>query len=189
MKTADKQKMCSNCHGRIPVEAEACPYCGQEQMEQLLPESSSQATLFEQQSLQDSLTSLYSPPYPSKRAPIYGPAQTPKTAPLKAQVPVRKPLEPKSPFAPVKEERAAPQEEEGVESASKTPTPSSKESLWALILMILGGNIFTLGLVQLFFGENSRLCLEWKTAHWYLYCLAALPLLFVGYRFSSKLKN
>src|SRR3989338_6402403 len=67
MKTADKQKMCTNCHGRIPIEAESCLYCGQEQTSPPAEETSAHATLFEQKSLQDSLTSLYSPPYSSKR--------------------------------------------------------------------------------------------------------------------------
>jgi len=66
---------------------------------------------------------------------------------------------------------------------------SSKGSIFSLLLMILGGNVFTLGLMQFFFSEGNSLRLEWHTNHWYFYCLAAVPLLFVGYRLASKLKS
>ena len=183
MKTADKQKMCSNCHGRIPVEAETCLYCGQEQADQLV-EASAQTTLFEQQSLQDSLTSLYSPPYASKRSAFLEQEEDPPPPPVRIQPPTREIPELKSSFIQKEESFSIDKEEESDEAS-----PSSKGSIFSLLLMILGGNVFTLGLMQLFFSEGNTLRLEWHTESWYLYCLAAVPLLFVGYRLASKLKS
>lgn len=183
MKTADKQKMCSNCHGRIPIEADTCLYCGQEQADQFA-ETSSQTTLFEQQSLQDSLTSLYSPPYASKRPSFLEREQEAPPKPTRIHPPTREIPELKRAFTQ-KEERLAFEDQEDVEEASS----SSKGSIFSLLLMILGGNVFTLGLMQLFFSEGNTLRLEWHTESWYFYCLAAVPLLFVGYRLASKLKS
>ncbi len=186
MKTADKQKMCTNCHGRITVEAETCLYCGQEQTDQNISESSMQTTLFEQQSLQDSLTSLYSPPYAAKRPSFFEQQQQqelPKKTP-RVQAQVREIPEPKRAVGSKEDPLSIDDQEIEEESPAST-----KGSLWSLLLMILGGNVFTLGLMQLFFSEGSRLRLEWQTDNWYLYCLAAVPLLFVGYRLTGKLKN
>lgn len=183
MKTADKQKMCSNCHGRIPIEAETCLYCGQEQVDQLA-EASAQTTLFEQQSLQDSLTSLYSPPYASKRPSFLEKEEEAPQVPTRIQPPTREIPELKRSFVQKEESLSIDEEDETVEAA-----PSSKGSIFSLLLMILGGNVFTLGLMQLFFSEGNALRLEWQTDNWYLYCLAAIPFLFVGYRLASKLKN
>lgn len=33
MKTVDRQKMCMHCNGRIPVDADLCPYCATQQPE------------------------------------------------------------------------------------------------------------------------------------------------------------
>jgi hypothetical protein len=59
MKPVDRQKMCTNCDGRIPYEATQCPYCfSSVQADTTGPSSKNQ-------SIQESLTSLYAPPYKS----------------------------------------------------------------------------------------------------------------------------
>ncbi len=62
MKVKDRQKMCSNCDGRVAIDSLECPYCGTD-----FPEGTKQAAaqgpLFKNQTLQDSLASLYTPPY------------------------------------------------------------------------------------------------------------------------------
>jgi len=179
MKTADKQKMCTNCHGRIPIEAESCLYCGQEQTSPPAEETSAHATLFEQKSLQDSLTSLYSPPSSSKRpsflsekeeSQLLKPGKT-ETDPVRIREAKR-------------ENQTLPEEEEGVQENRSL----LKGSLSALLLLLLGGNLFALGLMQFFFSDGKALRLEWQADNWYLYCLVAAPLLFVGYRLAGKLK-
>ncbi|HSW86927.1 MAG TPA: hypothetical protein VLG49_05450, partial [Rhabdochlamydiaceae bacterium] len=65
MNPADRKKMCTSCDGMIPIDAETCPYCTADQA-QTIESTPHQAPLFKHQSLQDSLTSLYTPPYSSK---------------------------------------------------------------------------------------------------------------------------
>ncbi len=59
MKPVDRQKMCPNCDGRVAYDATQCPYC----FATLQVEGAAQGTLFKHQSLQDSLTNPYTPPY------------------------------------------------------------------------------------------------------------------------------
>src|SRR3990170_3719807 len=178
MKTADKQKMCSNCHGRIPIEADTCLYCGQEQADAPAADASSQAPLFEQKSLQDSLTSLYSPPYSSKRPSYLAEKEEAASKISRPQATPKRVQEAK------RESIALPVEESAVDPSRA----EAKGSLFSILLLLLGGNLFALGLMQCFFSVGSRLRLEWQADSWYLYCLVAVPLLFVGYRLASRLK-
>nr|NGX47902.1 hypothetical protein [Chlamydiota bacterium] len=66
MKSMDQEKMCISCDGRIPFDAEVCPYCASKQSGAGM-QNSFQAPIFQNQSLEDSLTSLYTPPYQGKR--------------------------------------------------------------------------------------------------------------------------
>lgn len=156
MKSADRQKMCFKCNGRVSFEATECPYCAAD-----LPTStqngSPQSPLFKNQTLQDSLTSLYNPPYHSKMSEKENPVP-------KKQVVF---TEPESPVAIA----AEPEAEEG-----------SNRDFWALFALIVGGNLLTLGLMQFFFSENGKLNLEWDSSYWYLYCLIALPLFYLGFK-------
>jgi hypothetical protein len=61
MKPADRQKMCPNCDGRIPYDATQCPYC--------FTAVQGEGNSLKNSSLQDSLTSLYTPPYAAKAEP------------------------------------------------------------------------------------------------------------------------
>lgn len=185
MKTDEKQKMCSNCHGRVPIDAETCIYCAQELSEPVAEDSPAQTTLFEHQSLQDSLTSLYSPPYPGKR-PTPAPSQEleapKKRAPLFTQAPqVNMPL-----YQEQEEESAV--HNERIEEEEEDVDKVSRGSFWSILLILFGGNIFTLGVLQFLFGDGNLLTLQWNTDHWYLYCLAALPFVFVGARLAGRLK-
>ena len=180
MKTKDEHKMCPNCHGRIPKDAEACPYCAQEQSEQYSNETTAQTTLFEHQSLQDSLASLYSPPYPAKRNTIPEPTISKRK---KMIPPIQKTGAEPEPFLSANDETNRVEEE-----LSDDDKIDAKGSFWAILLMILGGNLLTLGLMQVFFSEGRSLRLEWNADYWYLYCLAAIPFVFVGLRLANRLK-
>src|SRR6185503_15242769 len=58
MKPNDRQKMCPSCEGRIPLDANLCPYCAAEQ---------GSSAYLHHKSIQESLTSLYPPPYSAKK--------------------------------------------------------------------------------------------------------------------------
>lgn len=57
----DRQKMCTNCDGRIPWDAEMCPYCSANTKPTIGGAGGAKDPYH--QSLQDSLTSLYTPLY------------------------------------------------------------------------------------------------------------------------------
>lgn len=154
MRPADRQKMCSNCNGKVSFEATECPYCAAEQTPVL--KNSVKST-----SLQDSLASLYAPPYQPKVGE-------------KASAPVRKQVfftEPESPIT-----QAIP---------AQAVQNDAKKDFWALFALIVGGNLLTLGLMQFFFSEKGILVLEWESSYWYLYCLIALPLFYLGFKKAS----
>lgn len=158
MKPADRQKVCSNCDGRIPLNAKECIYCGAE-----LPEVPAQTNMFKQQTLQESLTSLYSPPYSAKRENLF---EAEQEAPRKAPPPQPQVA------------AAAMQEEETEEDV--------KSSFLPLFLLVVGTNLFTIGLLQLFFSTNGLLRLEWDSTYWFFYCLVAAPMCYFGYKQSTK---
>lgn len=178
MKSAEKEKMCVSCEGRIPFDADICPYCATDQNVSKL-HNSFQAPLFQNQSLEDSLTSLYTPPYQGKRPQFSQPSQEDA-------------LEP--PPMPLYREEA-PMYKEVTERQQKDPllgaTVEYEEevqtsSLWPTFFLLLGANVFLLGLMQLFFSQNGIFCLEWNANYWFFYCLLGGPALFYGYK---KLKT
>jgi hypothetical protein len=149
MKPVDRQKICSNCDGRIPINAKECIYCGAEQPEQ------SETPLFKQQTLQDSLSSLYAPIYNTKNQNQFEREQE-KEPSIKATA---------TTF--IAEEEA----EEHV-----------KHHFLPIFLLIIGTNLFTIGLLQLFFSTNGLLSLEWNSSYWFFYCLSAIPMCYFGYK-------
>ncbi len=153
MKSADRQKMCPNCDGRIPYEATQCPYCFTP-----VQVESSQPSLFKNQSIQDSLTNVFTPPYSSKSEPE----------------------EKKTPFR-------AP-EDAVMAKAAPMAQVDETSVFWPVLLLSLAGNLFTLGILQFFFSENGIVKLEISSAYWFLMVLVALPLFFFGIRFANKLK-
>jgi hypothetical protein len=152
MKVTDRQKVCSNCDGRIALEATECPYCGTE-FSQEEKKSPLQAPLFKNQTLQESLASLYTPPYSQSKSEYKTVLPTP--APFKEPLPPETPLE-------------------------KEPSQEQKETFWTLFALIVAGNLLTIGLLQFFFSEEGVLRLEWDSSYWFLYCLIALPLFYLG---------
>lgn len=161
MKQADRQKMCMNCDGRVPFDAASCPYCSADvskiQEERIDPVSRNQA-------IQDSLTSLYSPPYKGK-----------KTEQVKTTLRERAD---RSPIAHHGGTAAAP----GALPRDEEETKIGKNVLFSILGLSLGSILFILGLLQIFFSDSGMLRLEWSTKYWFIYTLAALPLLYYGYR-------
>lgn len=171
MRSADRLKMCPNCDGSIPHNATVCPYCGAEQVD---PETNSaQMQLFKHQSLQDSLTSLYKPPY-SQRAQSYDTQQEPEQpAPKKPEL-FKEVKSVSSGISQAAMAHAAAGAEEGEKAKGSPIVP--------ILLMFAGSNLCILGLLQFFFSEGGLLKLEWDASYWFIYCLISLPLLYLGYK-------
>lgn len=174
MKTSDKQKMCPNCDGRIAFEAEVCPFCAHSQVQDKAG-ASGQTPLFQHQSLQDSLTSLYTPPYSGKR-PLF--SQNEKQSTPSKDYAMYKNVTDEKFQDPLKSISAA--------AANENEQKETESSLWTTVFMVVASNFFLLGMLQLFFSENGVLKLEWDGSYWFIYCLISLPLFYLGIK---KLKQ
>ncbi len=184
MKTKDRQKMCCNCDGRIPFDAETCPYCASEQSGKTT--APAMAKELHHQSLQDSLTSQYTPPYAAKNV-LFSSSSSDKKEFLNSQ----KPETLKEPMAEKRFNHSS--VSLGVptipsEHAEEQNLDEGKNSFWPILLLSLGTNLLTLGLLQLFFSDNGLLRLEWNSSYWFVYCLAAAPLFFFGFKKANALK-
>ncbi len=168
MKPVDRQKMCVNCDGRVPYESIVCPYCSADLSSAPEAEAPRPDSLSRNQAIQDSLTSLYAPPYKGKKNE--SPKLTPKTG-LKEAARVLA-------TAHHGGTAAAP----GALPRDETEDKVGKSILLSILSLSLGSILFILGLLQIFFSDEGVLRLEWSTRHWFIYTLAALPLLYFGYR-------
>lgn len=177
MKSLEKEKMCISCEGRIAFDAQTCPYCGTHQTGR--SQASFQAPIFQNQSLEDSLTSLYTPPYMGKRSPFFQPSETSieeppmnyNDHPIYKEVTEKPQMDPLL-GATVEEEKASPQ-----------------NSFFSTLLLAAGANFSIIGLMQLFFSKNGVLRLEWNASYWFFYCLIGAPLLYFGLKKVRALRD
>lgn len=160
MKSVEKQKICPSCEARVSLEAEVCPFCAYEINSHV---AKPQNQLFQSQSLEDSLASLYKPPYQGKRLPT----------PEEASPEPRRPMKQKNVEAALYGQSA---EEEIAETKEK------KSSLIPTMLLIAASNLFLIGLMLLFFSTSGSLQLEFDATNWFYYCVAALPLFYFGWK-------
>ncbi len=160
--------MCTNCDGRIPFDAEVCPYCAAD-LSKASPQAGNAKELHHQ-SLQDSLTSLYTPPYAGKNTNLMNAFSKPQ--PLKE---------------PMAENRLSPSHVAlGSPTIPMDSTPQQadegRSSFWPILLLSMGANLLTVGLLQLFFSDNGFLRLEWNSSYWFAYCLGSVPLFLYGFK-------
>lgn len=154
--------MCSNCDGRIPVEASQCPYCGAVSSGQFY--ASPADSQVSHQALQDSLTALYTPPYAAKQPPVEEKKKTPSF------------------------QEAVVDKQESSLPTSVDNEEQEMGIFWPMLLMSVGGIFMVLGLLQFFFSDQGVLTLEWSSAYWFFYCLISLPLLYFGFQKTNALK-
>jgi len=149
MKPVDRQKMCPNCDGRVPYDATQCPFC----FATLQVDNS--GSPLKNQSIQDSLTNYYTPPYAAEEKRL--------SKSVEKEIPQAAPT-PKAVSAQVPDTRA----------------------FWPILLLTLGGNLFTLGILQFFFSDNGLVTLEIPSAFWFLYVVAAAPLFYLGLKQANR---
>ncbi|MEX0961617.1 MAG: zinc ribbon domain-containing protein [Simkaniaceae bacterium] len=170
METSERKKLCWNCEGDVNYDAIFCPFCGSDlkrpkPLSQLMPEDE------HYKSLNDSLASLYKPPYIAREEHGYG-VPDEREEDFYEDDDVDDPIASRG-LASVDEE----EETEG-------------RFVWALILLSFGGNLLTLGLLIFFFSDKGSLVLEWKRQYWFLYALLSSPFLFMGWKcFSSRAES
>jgi hypothetical protein len=180
MKQADRTKMCSNCEANVNVEATYCPFCGADLLTSPLPpkrEGLRQDEKFTSQSLQESLASLYKPPYCVRNQRGVGiPDEREESSPFKEVQPHKEDLLFSS-YGEVERQEEPKEEKEKERGGGVLP----------LFLLTVGVQLFILGLFLLFFSKNGTLTLEWNSRFWFFYCFAAIPLLAFGMRLLKML--
>lgn len=181
MNPKDRKKMCTSCDGRIPYDADVCPYCTSSQKSTIAPVN--QVKELHHQSLQDSLTSLYSPPYSGKMNP---PAEKKEIPNINKFESLKEPMAEKR-FNNFNSGLGIPTIP--MQAAEEEHASDDRTSFWPILLLSIGANLLTLGLIQLFFSDAGFLRLEWNSSYWFVYCLAALPLFFFGFRKANAMKH
>lgn len=159
-----RKRLCQFCEGSVAQDATFCPYCGNE-LDKIEAMPARPREEEHHKRLEDSLTSLYRPPY---------------AAPSSTAVPryeETNPVQMNQIFQP----------DEHTTGEAKEDAPAQMTEadwgIWPLLFLLFGGTSLTLGLLLFFFSEEGKVVLEWNAHYWFLYCLAAIPLLMFGCRF------
>lgn len=187
MKQVDRTKTCWSCEADVSFESTYCPFCGTDLLTSFSepPPSSPprEAEKFTEQSLQESLASLYKPPYSVRNKQGFGiPDEKEEIVFAEAQPPKEDPL-----FQPYEyEEKNISDELEGSSTEERSDEESQKGTVLPLLLLLVGTHLFLLGMLILFFSSHGRVVLEWNSQYWFLYLLLGGPLLFFGVRLLKK---
>lgn len=179
MQPKDRQKMCINCDGRVPIDAATCPYCAAELKNAPAPKE------LHHRSLQDSLTSPYPPSYGKNASLAIPSGEKKEKIPFNKIEPNKENMAEKR-FNPTSPSLGTPTIP--IDSSSDQNIEEQKSSFWPILLLSIATNLLTLGLLQLFFSDQGFLRLEWDSHYWFVYCLAALPLFFFGFKKANGLK-
>ncbi|HAB98589.1 MAG TPA: hypothetical protein DCE71_02055 [Parachlamydiales bacterium] len=157
MKPKKRQKLCYHCEGEIDLDVIVCPFCAADLREEK-PEQ---------------IKSIYRSFGGVERTDNHETSQSlyPSPFPTKSE--------------PVLEEVL---EEESVAHFEKNPSSDKLSSvICPTILFTLGIQLFVLGMFILLFSHKGIVLLKWDGTLWFLYVLAACPLLYFGYRALSKI--
>ena len=166
----ERTRTCGNCEADVHIDATYCPFCGADLMATSMREETPppRDPVFANHSVQESLASLYKPPYVSRDSRGLGvPDERRDTGYAEPE---------RESHVYNREELAPPQEE--------APTQEGG-GLWSILLLTVGANLLALGLILFFFSEGGTLTLKWNAHAWFLYCLVSVPLLMLGWRLLS----
>ncbi|MDP1608772.1 MAG: hypothetical protein Q8L98_05615 [Chlamydiales bacterium] len=158
MKPKKRQKLCCHCEGEIDLDVIVCPFCA--------------ADLREERSDQTR------PVYPAAFGGVEK-RQEQQTSDSLYPPSLSSRIETLAEEAVVDEKLAGTDQKPSSEKLSRVICPT--------ILFTLGIQLFVLGMFILLFSHKGIVLLKWDGTLWFLYVLAACPLLYLGYRFLSKL--
>ncbi|MBF5059918.1 hypothetical protein [Candidatus Neptunochlamydia vexilliferae] len=187
MKQVDRTKVCWNCEADVSYEATYCPFCGTDLLTSSI-ETSKQApkkdAKFSDQTLQESLASLYKPPYSARDRHGFGVPDEREEAPFKEAAPEKEdPLF--KPYDQMEFEEAPPIQNEEVEEE----VVSRRGTILPLLFLMIGAHLFMLGALLLFCSKDGVVTLEWSSRLWFVYCLIGFPLIYFGRRLLKDDQN
>jgi len=178
----DRTKVCWHCEADVSYEATYCPFCGAD-----LLTSPSESTAqfpksdgkFSDQTLQESLASLYKPPYSIRDRRGLGVPDEREEALFK-QAEVSK----ENPLFHFHDQKEAQQPSEEVNQEEKS---MRRGTILPLLFLMIGVHLFILGVLLLFCAREGVVTLEWSNRFWFIYCLASFPMLYFGVRLLKNL--
>ncbi len=149
--------MCYHCEGEIDLDVIVCPFCAADLREEK-PEQ---------------IKSIYRSFGGVERGDNHETSQSlyPSAFPPKGELAAEEVLE----------------EEKLADFDNKAPSDKLSSVICPTILFTLGIQLFVLGMFILLFSHKGIVLLKWDGTLWFLYVLAACPLLYFGYRALSKI--
>lgn len=190
MSQKKRMNLCSSCDGFVDLDVIVCPYCGSDMsksVEANIEDEMSSVQHKQKMSVEETLSSLYPPPYKPKNIIPTDPVNNrtfnqdfiEKDLSENAYLPKE---EAQESFIDTKREEQTTHNEKEEE----TVFSSSLAKALPVLLFSLGVNILLLGLYLLIFSTNGEIFIRWNAAVWYVYLLVGVPFVFVGYRMLSK---
>ncbi|MCK4934873.1 MAG: hypothetical protein KAR79_04735 [Simkaniaceae bacterium] len=176
MNTTTKNKTCSSCDAELSIAATYCPFCGSDVLGPAKKAKSEGDSIFSDHSVQESLASLYKPPYSSRnRFGLGVPDERDEGDYSKSET---------------QGASDALFQEYNEETLGKQETLVSKQGgFLSLLLLTVGAQLFILGLLLALFSSDGKLTLQWSSHLWYWYLLIAAPMLFLGFRQIKKIPD
>jgi hypothetical protein len=162
MQQKKRMKMCPYCEGQVEINVAICPFCGTEIGYQ--EEGAASSKDVRSLSPQETLASLYPPPYRSKADETLFQKEPPSFS--------REP--------PVKEGVLFEETKEKVEESASSPL------FWPIFLFSLGINLLFLSFFLFFFSSEGEVQLHWKGYWWAIYFVIGLPLIIFAYKKLSQ---
>ncbi|MCB1081893.1 MAG: hypothetical protein KDK63_01975 [Chlamydiia bacterium] len=186
MKQVDRTKACWSCEADVSFEATYCPFCGTDLLTSSIetkPQPPKQDKKFSDQTLQESLASLYKPPYSVRNRQGFGVPDEREESSYIAEHKQEDPLFQSydAPEQKVKEEIPM-IPEEGIQSLEGSEETTKRGTVLPLLFLMLGAHLFVLGALLLFCSKNGVVTLQWSSRFWFLYAALGLPLLYFGNR-------
>jgi ribosomal protein L40E len=187
MKQVDRTKVCWSCEAEVNYEATYCPFCGTDLLTSTMDSKENQPSQddrFEKQSLEESLASLYKPPYSIRNRQGLG-------VPDEREEPQFKQVEPPKQEHPLFQSYETLEAERPVAKVSEKEGEEKKEGggVLPLLLLLTGIHLVVLGILILFFSKGGIVSLEWNASYWFFYVLIGVALSYLGARFLKHLSH
>lgn len=185
MQQVDRTKACWNCEADVGFEATYCPFCGTDLLTSSIEKStqnSKRDRKFADQTLQESLASLYKPPYSVRNRQGFGiPDEREESSYIPTKLQKQDP--PFQSTYEVQEEEAPSTIPQG---GGDSEEAMRRGSVLPLLFLMIGAHLFMLGALLLFCSHHGKVVLEWSSRFWFLYCALGLPLIYFGSRLLKR---
>ena len=188
MKQVDRTKVCWSCEADVSYEATYCPFCGTDLLTSAVEskeEPTKQDERFATQSLEESLASLYKPPYSVRNRQGLGVPDEREEPSFKQVTPPKE--DPLFQSYDSQELRETPPPSASTPAIKPQEQTEERGGVLPLLLLSVGVNLIVLGILIVFFSKEGMVCLEWSARYWFFYLLTGLAIAYMGVRSLKQL--